>query len=172
MDGVAMKARPWPAYLICAAVAAAIYVFLSIHTQWTLFPYTKALNALFGFHFYAIDDGYQAAGSGFMITRTCSGVNLFAGLCMILVFGFLHRFHGTKRRTFAAMACIVAALLVTFIATLARIILSLPFAESEHFKLIHTVLSLCVFYGTGLLVYWCAHKVVRRYTHETQTKVV
>ena len=166
-----MKPRLWPTYLFCAALGAAAYLFLSAHPQWTLFPYAKILNILFGYHFSYAGDCYQAMGSGVVISQTCSGVNLFASVYGILVFGFLRRFPGASKRFSAALACFGIALAVAFAATLARIILSLPFCESRHFKLIHTVFSLCVFYGTGLWVYLCAQKIMRRFPNET-SKVV
>ena len=157
-----MKARLWLTYVLCAAMGMAVYFFLFLHIKWTLFPYVKALNVLFGFHFHETADGYEALGSGFAITETCGGVNLFISLYMILVFGFLRRFPGTLQRVAVALACVGIALLIAFLATLGRIIISLPFCEWRHFKLGHTVLSLCVFYGTGLWVYMRAQKIVRR----------
>ena len=147
-----MKKR-LPMYLPSAALAAAAYVFLSVHTEWTLFPYTKAIELFFGLHFYYTDAAYAAVGSNAVITKACSGVNLFLSLYAILAVGFSHRFQGVKKRLFLPLVFFMGAVLIAFVATLARIIVSLPFCESPHFKLIHTAISLCVFFGTGLLVY-------------------
>ena len=159
-----MKNRQlYPTYLLCAALAAAAYILLSIHTRWTLFPYTKALELLFGFHFYYTGAAYEAAGSGVVITKACSGVNLFLSLNAILSVGFIHRFRGGKKGLLLAPLFFAASVCVAFAATLARIIVSLPFCESPHFKLIHTVISLCVFFGTGLLVYSLTQKITDRF---------
>ena len=146
-------------YLLCAALAAAAYILLSANPRWTLFPYVKALELLFGFHFYYSGEAYLAAGSSLAITKACSGVNLFLSLDAILAAGFLHRLRGTKKRLLLALFYFIGAILIAFIATLVRIIVSLPFCESPHFKLIHTVISLCVFFGTGLLVYSLMQKI-------------
>ncbi|MCL2106451.1 MAG: exosortase K [Oscillospiraceae bacterium] len=157
-----MKARQLlPIYLLCAALAAAAYVFLSIQTEWTLFPYTKALELLFGFAFIYTDAAYEAIGSNVVITKACSGVNLFLSLYAILVLGFLHRFLEAKKRLLFSVLFFASSVLVAFLATLARIIVSLPFSESPHFKLIHTIISLCVFFGTGLLVYSITDKLLK-----------
>jgi len=145
-----------PFYLLCAALAAAAYVLLSAHTEWTLFPYTKVLELLFGLHFTYSGTAYEAIGSAVVITRSCSGLNLFLSTYAILVIGFLHR---AKNRRLLPLLYFISAVAIAFIVTLARIIVSLPFAESPHFKLIHTVISLCVFFGTGLLVYSLTQKI-------------
>lgn len=148
-----------PAYMLCAALACAAYALLSAHPEWTLFPYTKALALLFGLEFVYTQAAYAAIGSTVVITKACSGVNLFLSLYVILVIGCLHRFHGAKKRYLLSLFFFASAVFAAFIATLVRIILSLPFSESPHFKLIHTVISLCVFFGTGLLVYSLAQKI-------------
>jgi len=150
----------FPIYLLCAALAAIAYVLLSVHTKWTLLPYTKTLEFLFGLEFIFTDAAYEAIGSNVVITKACSGVNLFLSLYAILVIGFLHRFLETKKRLLLSVFFFASAVLVAFIATLARIIVSLPFSESPQFKLIHTIISLCVFFGTGMLVYAITDKLL------------
>jgi len=152
-----------PIYLLCAALAAAAYLFLSAHIEWTLFPYAKALEALFGLHFYFTGTAYAAAGSSVVLTKACSGLNLFLSLYTILVFGFLHQFQGNKKRLTLSLLYFTVAVLTAFIATLARIIVSLPFSESPHFKLIHTVVSFCVLFGTGLLLYSLMQKITGKF---------
>lgn len=148
-----------PYYLLCAALTAAAYAFLSAHTEWTLFPYTKVLELLFSLHFTYTGTAYEALGSAVVITKSCSGVNLFLSLYAILVIGFLHRFQGPKKWLLLSGLYFISAIAIAFIATLVRMIASLPFAENPHFKLIHTVISLCVFFGTGLLVYSLTQKI-------------
>jgi len=150
--------RLLPIYLLCAALAAAAYVLLSAYTQWTLFPYAKALELLFGLRFHYTYAAYAAIGSPVVLTKACSGVNLFLSLYAILAIGFLHRFQGAKKRLLLSLLYFAGAVVAAYIATLARIVVSLPFSESPHFKLIHTVVSLCVFFGTGLLVYSLTQK--------------
>ena len=152
-----------PIYLLCVALAAAAYIFLYANTKWTLFPYTKILEFLFGLHFNYTGTAYEAIGSSVIITKTCSGVNLFLSLYAILVFGFLHRFQGVKKKLLLSLIYFVSSVSIAFIATLARIIVSLPFSESLHFRLIHTVISLCVFFGTGLLLYSLMQKITDRF---------
>ena len=153
-----------PVYLLCAALAAAAYLFLSAHIEWTLFPYAKALEALFGLHFHFTGTAYAAAGSNVVLTKACSGINLFLSLYTILVLGFLHRFHGIKQQLPLSLLYFFTAVFTAFIATLARIIVSLPFSESPHFKLIHTVISFCVMFGTGLLLYSLVQKITTKIT--------
>ena len=155
-----------PIYLLCAALAAAAYLFLSARAEWTLFPYTKALELLFGLHFYFTGTAYATAGSNVVLTKACSGVNLFLSLYTILVFGFLHRFRGFKKQLLLSLLYFTVAVFTAFIATLARIIISLPFSENPHFKLIHTVVSFCVFFGTGLLLYSLVQKITNRLMKE------
>ena len=150
-------------YLLCAALATATYMLLSANPRWTLFPYAKALELLFGFHFYYSGEAYLATGSSLAITKACSGVNLFLSLYAILAAGFLHRLRGNKKRVLLALFYFAGAILVAFISTLVRIIVSLPFCESPHFKLIHTAISLCVFFGTGLLVYSLMQKTTDKF---------
>ena len=152
-----------PIYLLCAVLATAAYIFLSVNTKLTLFPYTKILEFIFGLHFNYNGAAYEAIGSNVVIRKTCSGVNLFLSLYAILVFGFLYRFQGVKKRLLLSLLYFVSAVMIAFIATLVRIIVSLPFSESPHFKLIHTVISLCVFFGTGLLVYSLMQKITDRF---------
>ena len=151
-----------PHCLLCAALAAAAYVFLSANPKWTLFPYVKALELLFGLHFRYAGAAYAAIGSPVVITKACSGVNLFLSLYAILAIGFLHRFRGKKKKLLLSLVFFMSAILIAFIATLLRIAVSLPFTESPHFKLIHTVISLCVFFGTGLPVYSLAQKITEK----------
>jgi len=153
-----------PAYLLCAALAAAAYLFLSAHIEWTLFPYAKALEWLFGLRFYFTGTAYAAAGSNVVLTKACSGANLFLSLYTILVFGFLHHFQGRKKLLLLSLLYFFTAVLTAFIATLARIIVSLPFSENPHFKLIHTVISFCVLFGTGLLLYSLVQKTTAKIT--------
>ncbi|MCL2508146.1 MAG: exosortase K [Oscillospiraceae bacterium] len=147
-------------YLLCAALAGTAYIFLSGHTQWTLLPHTKVLNFLFGLHFYYNGEFYEAVGNNIAITKTCSGVNLFVSLYAILFYVFSRYFTGVKKRVIASPVCFAGAIIIAFAATMIRIIVSLPFAGSPHFKLIHTVISLCVFFGTGLLAYLAAQKLL------------
>ena len=146
-------------YLLCAVLAAAAYMFLSAHTEWTLFPYAKALEWLFGLRFYFTGTAYEAMGSNVVLTKACSGVNLFLSLYTILVLGFLHRFYGGKKRLLLSLLFFAVAVFTAFFATLARVIVSLPFSENPYFKLIHTVISFCVFFGTGLLLYSLMQKI-------------
>jgi len=170
--GADVRTKTIPIYLLCAAIGAAAYIFLSINTEWTLLPYTKALHFLFGFHFYYTGAAYESAGSSLVISKTCSGINLFLSLYTILVVGFLHRFSGTKKRLFASLGAFATAIFIAYFTTLIRIIISLPLCDSPHFKLIHTVISLCIFFGTGLLVYCSAQKVMRRIHHGLQHQTV
>ena len=167
-----LRKRLFLIYLLCAAAGVAAYVFLSINTKWTLFPYTKSLNLLFGFHFYFTDAAYEAAGSSLVISKTCSGINLFFSLYVILIAGFLHRFTGTGKKLAAALVSFVTAIFTAYVFTLVRIIISLPLIDSPHFKLIHTAMSLCVFFGAGLLVYLATQKITGRFHHGIQQKTV
>ena len=153
-----------PIYLLCAALAAAAYLLLSAHIEWTLFPYAKALERLFGLRFYFTGTAYAAAGSSAVLTKACSGVNLFLSLYTILAVGFLHCFRENKTRLLLSFLYFFTAVLTAFIATLFRIIVSLPFSESPHFKLIHTVVSFSVFFGTGLLLYSLVQKITAKTT--------
>jgi len=121
---------------------------------------------LFGYNFYFTDNSYRALGSGLAITKTCSGVNLFISLYSILVLGFLHQVSG--RKLFYSLIAFASALALAFCFTLLRIVLSLPIMEWGHYKLAHTVLSLCIFFGACFFVYWLAQKIIGRYHNATE----
>ena len=165
-----MRMRLWPAYIGSAAAGAAAYFLLSAHIRITLLPYTKALKLLFGFHFYEISGGYEAAGIGFVISKSCSGVNLFMSLYTILLACVLRYARTFRARALTAGACLLAALCIAYFVTFARIVVSLPFCDSPHFKLIHTVISMCVFFGAGLWVYSRAQRMIGRIAHATAKK--
>jgi exosortase K len=167
MQEAVMVKKLLPFYLLCAVLAATAYIFLTAHTEWTLFPYTKTFELLFGLHFTYTGTAYEAIGSAVVITKSCSGVNLFLSLYAILVIGFLHR---ANKQALRSLLYFASAIVIAFIATLARIIVSLPFAESPHFKLIHTGISLCVFFGTGLLVYSFTQKITDRLIRGGRTR--
>jgi len=157
-----MNRRSWLAYGLWAAAGLAAYFWLARHPLWTLLPYARALNFLLGLHFYETPLGYEAAGLGFAITPSCSGVNLFASLYAVLLYAVPGRYPVGFTRGLASTACLGSALLIGFLATLARILLSLPFCGSPRFKLIHTVISLCIYFGTVLCAYGLSQKVIGR----------
>jgi len=163
-----MNRQKWFAYGLWAAAGVAAYFWLARHPQWTLLPYARALSVLLGLHFYETPQGYEAAGLGFAITASCSGVNLFASLYAVLLYVVPGRCPAGFRRGMAAAACLAGALLIGFLVTLARILLSLPFCGSPRFKLIHTVLSLCVYFGAVLCVHSLSQKVIGRLRRETE----
>ena len=166
------RAGMFPVYLLCAAAGAAAYVFLTVNTEWTLYPYTKALNFLFGLQFYFTGAAYETAGSNLVISKTCSGVNTFLSIYAILVFGFLHYFAGVKKRLRGFLLSFAAAIAIAYGATLLRIIISLPFCDSRYFYLIHNTITLCIFYGAGLAVYTAAQKIKGRFYNGFRHKTV
>ena len=169
---VSARAGMFPVYLLCAAAGAVVYTFLAVNTEWTLYPYTKALNSLFGYHFYFTGAAYEAAGSNLVISKTCSGLNTFLSIYTILIFGFLHRFTGLKNRLFGVLVSFTAAIFIAYCATLLRIIISLPFCDSQHFYLIHNAVTLCIFYGAGFSVYLTAQKIIWRIQNGFRHKTV
>ena len=164
--------KVFPVYLLCAAVGVAAYAFLSANTEWALYPYTKALNVIFGFHFYFTGVAYEAAGSNLVLSKTCSGINTFLSVYAILVFGFLHHFAGAGKRLRGFLLSFAAAIGIAYGATLLRIIVSLPFCDSRHFYLIHNIITLCIFYGAGLAVYTSAQKIVLHFTRNDSSGVL
>jgi len=162
-----MNIRKWPVYGLWAAIGAVVYFWLLRHPQWTLLPYARALGFLLGLYFYESPLGYEAAGLGFAITASCSGVNLFAGLYAVWLWVIPCRCPAGLWQTVAAAACLASALVTAVGITLARILLSIPFCGSPRFKLIHTVLSLCVYFGAILCAYGLAQKGARRFMRDT-----
>ena len=162
----------FPIYLLCASAGAAVYIFLYANTEWALYPYTKALNTLFGFHFYFTGAAYETVGSNLVISKTCSGINTFLSIYAILVIGFLHRLIGAKKRLCGFLAFLAAAIFLAYFATLIRIIISLPFCDSQYFYLVHSIITLGIFYGAGLSVYSITQKIMGRFHNGFRHKTV
>ena len=157
------KFKTFLSYLLPISAACCIYFFLLQNTQLTLLPYAKSLDFLLGYHFfYSNGSGFEAVGSNFIITKSCSGINLFLSLNLIAIFGFSSSFKTKKSKIAASASFLFVSLFFAYFMTLLRIMISLPFLKSSHFNLIHTAISLLIFFGSCILFYELNSKVIKQ----------
>ena len=142
-------------YAICIAICAASYIILNRNIELSLLPHKTVLEYLFNFNFVFIENvGYGQANGLFTVSRSCMGVKLFINLFVILVFGFLHKYKGMKRKFVAITKFYFAALALAFVITIFRIAASVPFCTWDRFHLIHNTISLMIYFVAGLVVYF------------------
>ena len=142
-------------YALCLAMCAASYVLFNENMELFLFPHKTVMEYLFNFSFVFTENvGYEQTNGLFIITRNCMGVKLFINLFIIMAFGFLHKYAGMKNKIAAIVKFYSISLITAFAATMFRISASVPFCEWNRFHLIHNVISLSVYFMTGLVLYF------------------
>jgi len=152
---MAVKRNEIVFYVASVALCAVSFVVLNQNTKLLLFPHKTAMEYLYNFKFVFVDNvGYEHSSGLFAISKNCSGVKLFINLFLIMVFGFLHRYTGTKRKIAAIAKFYLTALVLAFVVTLIRIAASVPFCTWEKFHLVHNVMSLGIHFAACLILYF------------------
>ena len=147
-------AREAALYAAGVAACAGIYVLLNQDLALSLLPHQAVLGYLFHFDFVFVENvGYAQTEGLFTIARSCMGAKLFVNLYLLLVFGFLHKYAGAKRKIGAMLRFCFIALASAFAVTIARIAASVPFCGWSRFTLIHNAISLALYFSTGLVLY-------------------
>ena len=142
-------------YIAAILLCAVSYVILNENIEISLFPHKTAIQYLFGFNFFFTENvGYEQTNGLFIITRNCSGIKLFINLFLILVFGFLHKQTGLKRKITTALKYHFISLGLALVITIVRIAVSIPFCTWNRFHLIHNILSLAIYFMSGLILYY------------------
>jgi exosortase K len=152
-------------YFVAILVCAVSYIILNKNIEISLFPHKTAIQYLFGFNFFFTEDvGYEQSNGLFIIARNCSGIKLFINLFLISVFGFLHRQTGLKRKITTAAKYYFISLGLALIITIIRIAVSIPFCTWERFHLIHNILSLAIYFMSGLILYYFMERKALQFT--------
>ena len=142
-------------YIAVILICAVNYISLNNNIEITLFPHKTAMEYLFGYKFIFNESlGYEQTNGLFIIARNCSGIKLFISLFLIMIFGFLHKYTGLKRKITAAAVFYFISLVLALIITIIRIAISVPFCTWSRFHLIHNILSLTVYFMSGLILYF------------------
>ena len=142
-------------YALSIMICAASYVILTGYIELSLFPHKTVMEYLFNFNFVFIEDvGYAQTNGLFIIARNCLGVKLFINLFLIMVFGFLHRYAEMKHKIAAVIKFYSIALVLAFVITVIRISASVPFCTWDRFHLIHNVISLTLYFASGLALFF------------------
>ena len=149
-------------YTISIVLCAVSFFAVSQNAKYSLLPHKTAMEYLYNFNFVYIEGvGYEQANGLFTITQGCSGVKLFINLFLIMVFGFLHKYSGKKRKIATVVKFYFMAMFLAFAITLTRIAVSIPFCTWERFYLIHNAISLCIYFVAGLVLYFIMERRVR-----------
>jgi len=142
-------------YAVCIALCGVSFFVFNQNVELLLLPHKTAMEFLYNFNFIFIDNiGYRQSNGLFIIAQNCSGVKLFINLFLIMVFGFLHKYTGTKRKIATVVKFYFSALLLAFTITVARIAASVPFCTWERSHLIHNVMSLGIYFAACLIVFF------------------
>ena len=149
-------------YAVSILMCAVSFIVFNQNIEILLFPHKTAMEYLYNFSFVFIDNvGYEQSNRLFTIAQNCSGVKLFINLFLIMVFGFLHKYIGTKRKIAMLAKFYFRALFLAFAITIARIAASLPFCTWERFHLIHNVMSLGIYFAACFILYFIMERRVR-----------
>ena len=142
-------------YAISIAMCVASYILLNKNIALSLFPHKTTLEYMFHYQFVFIENvGYEQSNGLFTIAQNCLGVKLFINLFLMMVFGFLHKYAGTKKKITAIIKFYCGALVLAFVVTIIRISVSIPFCGLNNFHLIHNMISLVIYFMTGLVLYF------------------
>ena len=141
-------------YLFPAAMAILIYQALNQNIELTLKPYVFAVYILYQMRFeYMPGLGYREVQGLFMIGRDCLGGKLFICLYSILTVCRQDSRKGLPHNAGKVFRFGLISIVLTYFITMIRIAASIPFCELPDFKLIHTILSLIIYFGAGLALY-------------------
>ena len=136
-------------------MCAVSYIILTENIELSLFPHKAVMEYLFNFNFAFIEDvGYAQTNGLFIIARNCLGVKLFTNLFLIMVFGFLHKYVEMKHKIVAVIKFYSISLILAFVITIIRISASVPFCTWDRFHLIHNVISLTLYFASGLVLFF------------------
>ncbi len=117
-------------------------------------PYVYALNAFYLIVFeYVPELGYREINGIIVIGKDCVGSKLFISLFLIFSFCYDYNHDGMLKGVLMIFLTCITALAMAFIITLFRITASIPFYGMKDFKLIHTILSLLIYFGSSLGLY-------------------
>ena len=163
MNQVRIRKKDMIFYAISIVLCAASYVMVHANIELSLFPHKIAMEYLFGFHFVFTDNvGYEQINGLFIITRNCLGVNLFISLFLIMTFGFLHKYTGIKHKITALLVFYGVSGVLALALTLLRISASVPFCTWDQFYLIHNIISLIIYFLSGLGLYGIMEKLTQK----------
>lgn len=136
------------------------YALLIGHAEQALRPLTAILSALYGLSFtYTPALGYVARDMNLVVTPGCMGATLFTAAFLMLALGFAPEAHRARRLLVYYAFSLALALAVG----VARIAMSLPFVFYESAQLIHTLVSLLMYFGCLLSLYRFMQARTRRY---------
>jgi exosortase K len=142
-------------YALCVLMCAVSYIILNKNIEVSLLPHKTVMEFLFNYNFVFIESvGYEQTNGLFVIAQNCLGAKLFISLFLILVLGFLHKYSGTKRKITALFKFYIISLGAAFVITIVRISASVPFCTWDRFQLIHNIISLTLYFASGLTVYF------------------
>jgi exosortase K len=143
-------------------LCAITYTVLNKNTELALLPHKTVLEYLFNFNFVYIENvGYEQTNGLFTISQNCLGGKLFISLFSIMIFGFLHKYTELKYKIAAVIKFYFTAVILAFVITIIRISASVPFCTWERVYLIHTVISLGIYFAAGLTLYFAMERRVK-----------
>lgn len=150
-------------YAVSIVMCAASYVILNQNIELSLLPHKTVMEYLFNFNFVFNENmGYEQTNGLFIIAPNCLGVKLFISLFLIMVFGFLHKFIKLKHKMTAIIKFYFMSLILAFVITIIRISVSVPFCTWDKFRLIHNIISLMIYFISGLSLYFVMERKVNR----------
>ena len=157
-----VKRNDFLLYTISIALCAASYVILNKNIEISLLPHKIVLEYLFNYKFVFVENvGYEQSNGLFTVAKNCLGAKLFINLFLIMVFGFLHKYAGIKRKITAVVKFYFTAFALAFAVTIIRISASIPFCGWDRFHLIHNLISLGIYFAAGLALYFIMERRVR-----------
>ena len=147
--------------IVAIVICAASYMVLNNNIELSLLPHKIVLEYLYNYNFVFIENiGYEQTNGLFIIAQNCLGIKLFINLFLILVFGFLHKYSAMKDRVMAIIKFYFIALVLAFVITIMRISASVPFCTWDSFYSIHNVISLTIYFISGLALYFVMERKV------------
>ena len=142
-------------YAISVLLCAVSYIIINQKIELSLLPHKTVMEYLFNFDFIFVENvGYAQTNGLFIIARSCLGIKLFICLFLIMVFGFLDRYSGSKSKITAVIKFYFIALILAFVITVIRISISVPFCAWDRFRLFHNIVSLVIYFMSGLILYF------------------
>ena len=157
MKSIVKKPIAWEVcvlYLFTAVLALLIYQALNQNIEFTLKPHALAMYTLYQMRFeYLPDVGYMETQGLFVIGRNCLGGKLFICLFSIFTICRLSSYKSLRHKVGKVLSFCVISIVLAYFITMIRIAASIPFCETPYFKLIHTILSLMIYFGAVLALY-------------------
>ena len=142
------------AYLFAILTACLVYMGLNRNIEITLKPYVLAMDFLYQIQFeYVLGLGYVENKGLFIIGKECLGGKLFICLFTILTICRLSKYKKLLHKIASILGFCIISIFLAYMITLIRISASIPFSVMSNFKLIHTILSLVIYFGSGIALY-------------------